>query len=344
MRWVKKVVRSAPLNAQNLHLQAGLYWQQQKREEALELYRFAACLNDKEERYANSYFIAARHLNRTETAIAFLQDRFQRFGDKSWLPVRTLFQALEQTGQRNQAFTALSEGLAMRPDDGALKLYAAESYARYGKFDQAVALLNEAQNQASHNEWLRTAALIATYRGQLGEALLHWLQVADAEALALDANSNVAQLLAETEGQQAALDFLRDRTMLYPHSSDLRQLLIEWLLNDPAAAEKELRRLIEIDPANDAKYARMHKRIMEQGRISKRESEVQDVLIDIKQKTDEKVLLNTNLLNNDGFFSGLVMQLLVGSFDKIKVSLEPDSAKFINNLLVREYINEFQGV
>ncbi len=251
MRWVKKVVRSAPLNAQNLHLQAGLYWQQQKREEALELYRFAACLNDKEERYANSYFIAARHLNRTETAIAFLQDRFQRFGDKSWLPVRTLFQALEQTGQRNQAFTALSEGLTMRPDDGALKLYAAESYARYGKFEQAVALLSEAQNQASHNEWLRTAALIATYRGQLGEALLHWLQVADAEALALDANSNVAQLLAETEGHQAALDFLRDRTMLYPHNADLRQLLIEWLLNDPAAAEKELRRLIEIDPAND---------------------------------------------------------------------------------------------
>jgi hypothetical protein len=54
-------------------------------------------------------------------------------------------------------------------------------------------------------------------------------------------------------------------------------------------------------------------------------------------------LLNTNLLNNDGFFAGTVMQLLVNSFDKIKIALEPDSAKFINNLLVREYINEFQG-
>ena len=94
---------------------------------------------------------------------------------------------------------------------------------------------------------------------------------------------------------------------------------------------------------NDVKYARIHKRIMEKGRISKRESEVQEVLLDIKQKTDEKVLLNTNLLNNDGFFSGTVMQLLVNSFDKIKIALEPDSAKFINNLLVREYINEFQG-
>ena len=95
---------------------------------------------------------------------------------------------------------------------------------------------------------------------------------------------------------------------------------------------------------NDAKYARIHKRVMEQGKISKRESEVRDVLFDIKQKTDEKVLLNTDLLNNDGFFSGLVMQLLVGSFDRIKIPLEPDAAKFINNLLVREYVNEYQGV
>lgn len=95
---------------------------------------------------------------------------------------------------------------------------------------------------------------------------------------------------------------------------------------------------------NDAKYARLHKRIMEKGKISKRESEVQEVLLDIKQRTDEKVLLNTNLLNNDGFFSGLVMQLLVNSFDKIKIPLEPEAAKFINNLLVREYVNEYQGV
>jgi type I restriction enzyme R subunit len=102
--------------------------------------------------------------------------------------------------------------------------------------------------------------------------------------------------------------------------------------------------LLRAKYVNDAKYARMHKRIMEQGMISKRESEVQEVLLDIKQKTDEKVLLNTNLLKNDGFFSGMVMQLLTGSFDKIKVPLEPDSAKFINNLLVREYINEYQGV
>lgn len=118
------------------------------------------------------------------------------------------------------------------------------------------------------------------------------------------------------------------------------------------ALEKIYEKVLELNRKNnllkakyesDAKYARLHKRMLEKGLISKRESEVQEVLLDIKQKTDEKVLLNTNLLNADGFFSQLVMQLLVGAFDKINIPLEPDSARFINGLLVKEYVNEFQG-
>lgn len=95
---------------------------------------------------------------------------------------------------------------------------------------------------------------------------------------------------------------------------------------------------------SDAKYARLHKRIMEQGVISKRESEVREALLDIKQKTDEKVLINMPILNNEGYFSQQVIQLVVSAFDKIKVQLEPDSARFINNALVREYLNEYQGM
>jgi type I restriction enzyme R subunit len=134
---------------------------------------------------------------------------------------------------------------------------------------------------------------------------------------------------------------------------NLDEISQEEMRQNIGALEKIYEKVLELNRRNnllrakyesDAKYARMHKRIMEQGKISKRESEVQEVLLDIKQKTDEKVLLMTSLLQNDGYFSGMVMQLLTGSFDKIKVPLEPDSAKFINNLLVREYINEFEGI
>jgi type I restriction enzyme R subunit len=102
--------------------------------------------------------------------------------------------------------------------------------------------------------------------------------------------------------------------------------------------------LLKAKYENDTKYARLHKRIVEKGGISKRESEIQESLMEIKTKTDEKVLLNTNLLNAEGFFSQMLMRTVIGAFDKIKVALDPDSAKFINGLLVREYVNEYQGI
>jgi type I restriction enzyme R subunit len=102
--------------------------------------------------------------------------------------------------------------------------------------------------------------------------------------------------------------------------------------------------LLKAKYENDEKYARVHKRVLEKGGITKRESEINETLLDIKTRTDEIVLLNTKLLENEGYFSQQLIQLVIGAFDKIKVSLDPDSARFINSLLVREYVNEYQGI
>jgi type I restriction enzyme R subunit len=101
--------------------------------------------------------------------------------------------------------------------------------------------------------------------------------------------------------------------------------------------------LLKAKYESDAKYARIHKRIMEKGNISKKESEVYDSLVEIKRQTDEKVLINKNVLNNEGYFSSSLMKTVIEAFDKIKVSLDPDAARFINTLLVREYVSEYQG-
>src|SRR4030095_5176393 len=60
--------------------------------------------------------------------------------------------------------------------------------------------------------------------------------------------------------------------------------------------------LLKAKYENDAKYARMHKRIIERGNISKRESDICDSLIGIKKHVDEKVLINTQMLNNESYF------------------------------------------
>lgn len=101
--------------------------------------------------------------------------------------------------------------------------------------------------------------------------------------------------------------------------------------------------LLKAKYENDAKYARMHKRIVEQGNNSKRESEICETLMDIKQQVDERVLINTQMLNNESYFDKLMIQMVIGSFGKSKIELDPDSAKYINSCLVKEYINEFNG-
>lgn len=101
--------------------------------------------------------------------------------------------------------------------------------------------------------------------------------------------------------------------------------------------------LLKAKYENDAKYARMHKRIVEKGNISKRESEICETLMDIKKQVDDKVLLNTQMLNNESYFDKLMIQMVIGSFGKTNIDLDPESAKYINGCLVKEYINEYQG-
>ena len=101
--------------------------------------------------------------------------------------------------------------------------------------------------------------------------------------------------------------------------------------------------LLRAKYANDAKYARMHKRILEKGNISKRESEICETLMDIKRQVDDKVLINTQMLNNESYFEKLLIQTVIGSFGKNKIELDPESAKYINGFLVREYMNEYSG-
>jgi type I restriction enzyme R subunit len=112
---------------------------------------------------------------------------------------------------------------------------------------------------------------------------------------------------------------------------------------DKVAELNRKNNLLKAKYENDAKYARIHKRILEKGTISQRESEICDTLLKIKKLTDEKVLINTKLLENEGYFASLLMPLVIDEFDKIKIPLEPESARFINGCVAKEYMDEYQG-
>jgi len=94
----------------------------------------------------------------------------------------------------------------------------------------------------------------------------------------------------------------------------------------------------------DAKYTRIHKRLLERGGLSQTERCLCEALSGVKHLADEQVLQNTQLVNNESYFEGMMMPLVISEFqNRQKIQLTPDASRTINQLVVAEYINEFSS-
>ncbi|MCP4039695.1 MAG: tetratricopeptide repeat protein, partial [bacterium] len=249
--WLRRLLRYRPTEVRAFGLMADTLWEQQLRDQAMWLYRFAACLDDKDESRAKQFFIAARAVGQTDDAVRLLTARLDRAGNRSSLPAMTLCWAYEQLDLTEKAVDVIEQALRQRPDDGDLKLFAADLFVRCMKQDRADEQLQQARGRTHSARWLRTAAYMALFRGELQTGLDYWRQVHEAEPLAPDANDMVATLLADVEGREAAVEFVRAAVEQYPHSYSLRQTLIEWLRHDdPAVEETALREMIELHPVD----------------------------------------------------------------------------------------------
>lgn len=92
----------------------------------------------------------------------------------------------------------------------------------------------------------------------------------------------------------------------------------------------------------DAKYCRIHKRLLEHGTLTESERHIFDALADIKSQADDQVLQNTRILDNEGYFNRTMMPLVISQFKtRHKINLNPEASRYINQLVVAEYMNEF---
>jgi tetratricopeptide (TPR) repeat protein len=268
-RLLRRAIRQRPYDKGNFAILANTLCDQRRFEEALELYGFAACLDDKDEWLARTYYSTARYLKKTEETLAFLDRRFRRLGDRSSQPARTLYWGYSQAERMNEAFEALEQALRMRPDDGELILFAAQANSDNGRLERAGELLEQARGHCQHTSWLRTAANLASARGDLASALALWREVVAAEPLAIDANRALTQLLAETQGRPAALEHLQQVCTRFPYNFALHQLWISWLRDEgPAATEPVIRQLLAIHPADAWAHRELALALNSQGRLS----------------------------------------------------------------------------
>jgi len=118
-------------------------------------------------------------------------------------------------------------------------------------------------------------------------------------------------------------------------------------LNKIYNQSKELERknqLLKIKYNNDEKYARLHKRLMEKDPLTDNESRLFEALNSLKQKTDDKILQNSGILENENYVKKMISRIIVEQLKNIhKLPIDLDKANQINQIITTEYLNEYKG-
>jgi type I restriction enzyme, R subunit len=118
-------------------------------------------------------------------------------------------------------------------------------------------------------------------------------------------------------------------------------------LQDIYNASKELERknqLLKAKYDNDAKYARLHKRLMEKDPLTDSESKLFEALQSLKKEVDAQVLQNSKMMENESYVERMMVKMVIEQLkNKHHLSLNAEQAKVINGLMVKEYMNEFHG-
>ncbi len=112
-------------------------------------------------------------------------------------------------------------------------------------------------------------------------------------------------------------------------------------------ASKELERknqLLKAKYDNDAKYARLHKRLMEKDPLTNSESKLFEALQSLKKEVDTQILQNSKMMENESYVERMMVKMVIEQLkNKHHLPLNAEQAKVINGLMVKEYMNEFYG-
>ena len=118
-------------------------------------------------------------------------------------------------------------------------------------------------------------------------------------------------------------------------------------LNSIYNKSKELNRkneMLKLKYDNDAKYARIHKRLMEKDPLTDNEIKLFEALKSLKKRTDDELLNNSNLLNNETYVKKMISRLIIEEFNNnFKLDIDFSKTELLNNLVTQEYMNELHG-
>ncbi len=112
---------------------------------------------------------------------------------------------------------------------------------------------------------------------------------------------------------------------------------------DRITEQNRLDALLRAKYEHDEKFARIQKRVIEMnpawgGRLV----HINQALLGIKHETDNRILYQTAVLNNEPFFAQTIQPLVITNFGSNALKLDTTAAKQINGLVVGEYMREYR--
>ncbi len=193
----------------------------------------------------------------------------------------------------------------------------------------------------------------------LEDVLFTFLKVSEAEMVIAD---ELRETLRRTrEGLCGNFDpadpefvTLREELERLFKKKDLSEITQEEMIENIASLEainaknRELERknqLLRAKYANDEKYARLHKRLLEKGEPTPNERKLFEALNSLKTEADSRISQNARMLTNEPFAKTEMQRLIFEQFKtKHDLPLTAETTQFINNLVMKEYLAEFHGV
>ncbi len=190
----------------------------------------------------------------------------------------------------------------------------------------------------------------------LEDVLFRFIKVGEEELVLADQLKNTLRqtreaLASNFDQQDPKFVSLREELERLFKKKNLREVTQDEMVANIDALNKIHDRVKELNRQNnqlrqkylgDAKYTRIHKRLQERGDISENERKIFEALTGVKQDADEKVLNNSQILDNESYFERQMMPKVINRFmNQQNIKLNADASRFINHLVVAEYLKEF---
>ncbi|MBL4909364.1 MAG: type I restriction endonuclease subunit R [Alteromonadaceae bacterium] len=196
----------------------------------------------------------------------------------------------------------------------------------------------------------------------LEDVIFKFVKIGENELILADKLKNTLRqtreaLASNFDPQNPKFVLLKDELARLFKKKNLNQVTQEEMNNNIGALNKIHDQVKELNRANnqlrqkyhgDVKYTRIHKRLQEKlinGKpIEGNERKIFAALTGVKQQADLQVLNNNQLLDNETYFERMMMPHVIKQFKgEQQINLTAESSRYINHLVVAEYINEFNG-